>query len=145
MKKIAGISILIAALVSVRVLEAYLFYDPLQQFFHQPDYFIQDLPELQWFKFVGATLFRYGVNGIISLGIVELLFQKKDLTYFAGVVIGMLFLVLFPVFVGLILDGDPDRYQFLFYVRRILIHPVMALLLIPAIWYNEKFQKSENQ
>jgi exosortase F-associated protein len=145
MRKVGGISILVAALVAVRVLETHLFYDPFEQFFHQPDYSIQELPEFQWFKFVGSALIRYGINGLITLGIVQWLFEKWELTRFAGIVMGVVFLVLFPVFVGLILDGDSEKYQFLFYVRRILIHPVLALLLIPAIWYNEKFQKAENQ
>ncbi len=142
-KKSIYIVLIVIALAGVRLIGGHLFYDPLIEFFHIPDYQNHLLPEIHFWKFSSAVLLRYGINMILTLMLVQVIFQKRDLVKLTVSILGIVFVVLFPLFLWGVWHAEPEQYRYLFYVRRILIHPVLTLILIPALIYHEKGQKNE--
>ena len=139
MKKEYAITVVaILALVGVRLVGGRLFYDPFISFFHQADYTSQPLPELTYGKYFLALFARFAVNGCLTLLIVKSVFNQVDLVKLTAILLAITFVVLLPILITLIMVGDMKHYHYLFYVRRILIHPVLALILIPAYMYHQK-------
>ncbi|MFT4753691.1 MAG: exosortase F-associated protein [Salibacteraceae bacterium] len=124
--------------VMVRFASSRIFYDPLIHFFHQGDYQIQELPDIIYWKFMISLFFRFGTNTLLTLFIVHIIFEKIDLVKLTAIILGGMFLLLSPILLILLFIGNPDNYQFLFYTRRVLIHPVLALILIPAYLYHQR-------
>jgi len=143
LRKSVYIVLIVISLAAVRLIGGHLFYDPLIDFFHIPDYQNYPLPEIEFWKFSGTMVLRYGVNTILTLMLVHVIFQKKDLIWLTGAILGMVWIILFPLFLWGAWHAEPEQYRYLFYVRRILIHPVLTLILIPALLYHEKGQKKE--
>lgn len=142
-KKSIYIVLIVIALAGVRLIGGHLFYDPLIEFFHIPDYQNHPLPEIHFWKFSIAMLFRYGINTLLTLALVQVIFQKRDLVKLTASILGIVFMAIFPLFLWGVWYAEPEQYRYLFYVRRILIHPVLTLILIPALLYHEKGQKNE--
>ncbi|MEZ4874214.1 MAG: exosortase F system-associated protein [Flavobacteriaceae bacterium] len=132
--KIAVLLGLIICLVLVRAYASQLFYDPFIAFF-RTGASTQALPEVNLPKLLLHLLFRYGINTGISLCILWILFQKKEIVQLSAYLYGILFLVLMGVFVVLVNTFETGEYMLLFYVRRFLIHPLFLLLLIPAFYF----------
>lgn len=120
-------------LVLIRRFEYRLFYDPFMAFF-QGAYEAGDQLPLRWYF---NLMLRFLLNTIISLGILYICFLRWSVVKFSAVLYGILFLVLFPIFVFLMSKVHFDDYLSVFYVRRFLIHPVFLLLLIPAFYYQK--------
>ena len=135
------IVILISALVGVRVVGASVFYDPLISFFHNSEYQLMEIPELDSWKFISSLILRFVVNTGLTLLLVKVIFNKPGLLKLTGVILGMVFLVLAPVFLWLVFNAESEQYRYLFYIRRILMHPVLTLILIPAFLYHERASK----
>ncbi len=125
-------------LVAVRLLSPVVFYDPFIAFFHQGDYQFQSLPEIEYFPYFFSLFARYLINGILTLVIIKGVFKRGEIIQLTAVLLAIAFVVLTPILFYLIWNGSPSNYQFLFYLRRILIHPVLALVLIPAYLYHQK-------
>ena len=140
-KRSLYIVILIFALVGVRALGAHDFYDPLIPFFHNTDYQFMKIPELNSWKFIFSLMMRFLVNTGLTLLLVKVIFDKPGLVKLTGVILGIVFLVLAPIFLWLVFNAESEQYRYLFYIRRILIHPVLTLILIPAFLYNERASK----
>ena len=128
----------VLGLVCVRLLAPIVFYDPFISFFHQGDYQIQALPEVSYLHYLFSLFTRYLINSILTLVIIKGVFKRGEIIQLTAVLLAIAFIVLTPILFYLIWDGSPSNYQFLFYVRRILIHPVLALVLIPAYLYHQK-------
>lgn len=141
-RKGAYIFLIIVGLVAVRLVGGRLFYDPLIAFFHVPNYQDFSLPEIEFWKFTGALILRYSMNAILTLGLVYVIFKKLDLVKLTAIIFTIIFVILVPVFLWWAWHAEPNQYRYLFYVRRILIHPVLTLILIPALLYHDKGQKS---
>lgn len=122
---------LIICLVLVRQFERELFYDPFMAFFQDSHEAGEKIP-LQWHLNI---ILRFLINTVISLGIIYVCFLNKSVVKFSAILYGLLFLLLFPIFVFLMGRVQMDNYLPVFYVRRFLIHPVLLLLLIPAFYY----------
>ena len=123
----------VVALMAVRYFE-HGFYDPLIAFF-QGDFIGKPLPEsVQGLKFLLHTFLRYGINAVVSIGIVLLLFPAKGLHRFLIGFYLAVFVVLLPVYVYLLHTSGGDYYT-LFFVRRLVIQPVFLFLLVPALYY----------
>lgn len=140
-KHILNISItffLIFGLALIRLFENKLFYDPLIIYFKY-QYHYSQFPEYDVVKLYLHIIFRYSLNSIISLGIIYVLFRKKayvklaSLLYLIALVILLICFQLCVEFMSLI------DYQYLFYVRRFLIQPLLVMLFIPAFYYQKKF------
>ncbi len=135
----------VLGLMAVRFLAPMVFYDPLIAFFHQVDYQINVLPEIQYFTLFISLLIRFVVNSVLSLVLIKSLFKRSEILEVTAVLFGITFLILTPILFYLIWDGSPNNYQFLFYVRRILIHPILTLVLIPAYLYHQNRSKSKSK
>ena len=128
--------VLLSMFVLIRAFEETLFYDPLIVYF-QNNYLYGEIPEIHIWKLVVDILFRYGLNSLITLGIIYVAFKKKSYVKFTGFFLMVAFIVLLVVFVYLLRGGFEEGYLFPFYIRRFLIHPLFILLLIPAFYYQQ--------
>ena len=137
MKKKILIALIIIGFVMVRVVGKSIFYDPLIPFFHEADYSIYDLPEISFGKYLYSLIARYALNTGLTIALVYVIFQKTELIKFTLFLYSILFAVLAPILLWYVFNAEKSQYQFLFYVRRMLIHPVLTLIYIPALLYNE--------
>lgn len=141
MKKWVYIVLTIGGFIMVRMVGKTVFYDPLISFFHEPEYSLLPLPEIGLLKYVLSLFLRYLTNLSLTIALVYLIFQKVELVKFTMVLYGVVFMLLTPVLILLIINAENSQYQFLFYVRRMLMHPVLTLIYIPALLYHEHSQK----
>lgn len=132
--KIIMISFLVILLALVRFFENQLFYDPLIKFY-EADYLHHAIPYFETGKLFFNVLLRYGLNSIISLGILYVTFFDKNILEFSVYLYSIFFVILFTVFVFLIFEIESENFLTLFYVRRFLIHPILVLILMPAFYY----------
>lgn len=128
------VALLFVLLFVIRAFAAELFYDPLIAYF-QNAYLYTTIPEINTWHLVVDMLFRYTLNTLISLGIIWLIFQKKDYVKFAGFFHMTAFMILIIIFVFALRDKFESGYLFPFYIRRFIIHPLFLLLLLPAFYY----------
>jgi len=139
--KIFLILILFLFLFLIRAFEAELFYDPLIVYF-QNDYLYKSIPNIDEWKLVIDMLWRYVINSLISLGIIALIFKKKEYIKFSGFFLMLAFMLLIIVFSFLLKDGFKSGYLFPFYIRRFIIHPIFLFLLLPAFYYQKLKKKT---
>ncbi|MGV4461462.1 exosortase F system-associated membrane protein [Ornithobacterium rhinotracheale] len=137
----ALVVVLIFALMAVRFFQTELFYDPLLAYF-KTDYHHVAFPPMDLNKHLLSMLFRYGLNTLISLGIIALIFSKKAYVQFSALV----YVVGALVFFGLYYYSLKTEFSSLgftagFYIRRLIIQPVMLLILIPVFLYTNHLGK----
>ncbi|MBW2936823.1 exosortase F system-associated protein [Aureisphaera sp. CAU 1614] len=132
--KISILSFLVACLVAVRAYAPQLFYDPLIAFF-KASHAAQNFPEIEIPWLVLNVGIRFWLNTFISLAILWVLFQKKDIVRFSLILYCIVYIFLLIVFLFLVKAPEKELYMLLFYVRRFLIHPILLLLLIPAFYF----------
>lgn len=151
MKKLVtwtGIVMLFGILVAIRVYQESLFYDPLINFF-KTDHSTHLLPEMDTVKLLGNLALRFWMNTLVSLGILWLLFRKKEIIKMSAILFIVVFVILMLTIIILLngsptIDGSTDNklasggHLALFYVRRFLIQPLFLLLLIPAFYFQKK-------
>lgn len=140
MRKRVRIPILIVlflALIFFRSLASRIFYDPFVEFFKN-DYLTGVFPDYDAVKLSVHLLFRYVINTMISLGIIYLVFMKRNWVIFSIKFYSILFLILMLVYILLLKTEFSNGYLLAFYVRRMLIHPVFLILLLPAFYYQRK-------
>ncbi|MBL4642924.1 MAG: exosortase F system-associated protein [Flavobacteriaceae bacterium] len=133
--------LLVSLLFVIRAFESDLFYDPLIVYF-QNDYLYTKMPEVDLWRLAVNVLFRYTLNSLITIGVIQLVFEKKRFVKFAGFFLMLAFMLLIVVFVFLVRNEFEQGYLFPFYVRRFLIHPLFLLLLLPAFYY-QKLNKNK--
>ena len=137
--KIVLVSVLISMLFLVRAFQDKLFYDPLLVYFEN-NYLNSELPKLEVGRYYLNLFFRFSINSIISLGILRVLFNKRSYIIFASRFYVFSFVILSSLlllYLNLKIEGD---YLFLFYLRRFLIQPLFVFLLIPAFYYQNRYQ-----
>ena len=137
--KIVLIGFLFVLLAAIRFFETELFYDPLIGFY-QGDYLTEEPPVFNKWKLIAHTIFRYGLNTFFSLLILWVVFRKKNILKFAGLIYASAFLVFCAIFGYLLFNMQPENYWALFYVRRFLIQPIFILLLLPAFYYQKSLK-----
>ncbi|MEE9406856.1 MAG: exosortase F system-associated protein [Polaribacter sp.] len=139
MNKIIKIILLLLLFLLLFVIRGYsdeLFYDPLIGYFKN-DYLYTTMPEINVWHLMIDMLFRYTLNALVSLGIIWVLFERKDYLKFSGFFLMLAFMVLIVVFVLLLRDKFESGYLLPFYIRRFIIQPLFLLLLLPA-FYSQK-------
>ncbi len=137
--KIIAIAILVLALVAVRALETQLFYDPFAVYFKN-DYLSLPFPKFNTASlFISMTL-RYGLNTLFSVAIIYCLFKDWEIAKFITLLYVLFFILLIAAFFLLVILTDQYNNFIVFYVRRFLIHPILLLLFIPAIFYQKKMK-----
>ena len=129
-------------LMSIRVFETQLFYDPLLSFF-KSDFYNLDFPEFDVTKHLLSMALRYGINSILSLAIIYSIFNNKDYLKLSSFIYLIGFVAFFALYYYCIHNEFSLGFTAGFYVRRLVIQPVLLLLLIPVFWYvNHKSIKS---
>ena len=129
--KVFVLFLLVLVLVSIRIFEDSLFYDPYLDFF-KTDFTNFPLPVVDKFSLFLSLVFRYSLNSIVSIFFIQIAFNDINFTKFAFVLYGILFVILILVFyVVLAFFADENKME-LFYIRRFLIQPLFLLLFIPG-------------
>ena len=123
----------------VRAFEKELFYDPFLDYF-ESDFKNLPFPSLNTFNFFLSLLFRFGLNTILSLMLIYVLFQDIEILKFSSYLYLFFLIVLFAMFF-LILNYYSNGSWLLFYVRRFIIQPIFVLLFIPAFYYQQQHIK----
>ena len=129
----------ILGLMGIRVLEDAVFYDPFLMFFKSADHNAV-LPNFHWGKLVLSYLFRFGLNTFFSVWIIHFLFQNKEWTKQALILIVLIFAIVFPIYLYCVYDRFQFGYLFSFYIRRFVIQPLTLLLIIPIFYYRKKMK-----
>jgi exosortase F-associated protein len=133
------IAFLVGLLLCIRAGEVQWFYDPLLTYFKN-DYQNQPLPHIESVRYGGHLFLRYGLNSLVSMAILYVLFRSREQLFFVGHLYLGLGLILGASFF-LLYDTSDDAHKWLiFYVRRFLIQPLFLLLFIPAFYYQNKDQ-----
>ncbi|WP_027383016.1 exosortase F system-associated membrane protein [Epilithonimonas caeni] len=127
----------ILGLIGIRGLEDRIFYDPFLQFFKSADQSAV-FPNFIWGKLVLGYLLRFALNAFFSLWIIQFLFQNKEWTRQAFILILLVFMMVFPIYLYCIYDKFQFGYLFSFYVRRFVIQPLTVILIIPIFYYRKK-------
>lgn len=140
-KEVVFVILAVFGLIAVRFLAPVVFYDPLIAFFHQSDYQIKSLPPIHFDSLFFSLLLRFLLNSVLTLVIIKGIFKRDELIRLTAIILSVLFVLFTPVLFYLVWNSSPENYQFIFYIRRILIHPILALILIPAYLYHQKKSK----
>lgn len=135
--KIVLLVILLGLLVVIRAYAAVLFYDPLIDFF-KINHTTDSLPVMDAIRLVSNVALRFLLNTAISMAILWVLFQKKEIIKLSMFLYATGFIVLILAFVILIQSDAVGGHLGLFYVRRFLIQPLFLLVLIPAFYFQKK-------
>lgn len=136
LQQIGSISALVLLLILVRAFAPNIFYDPFILYF-KSDFLTGSFPDYSTSKLLLSTLFRYSINMILSLMILYQLFQKKQLIIFSSKFYGIAFILLISVYFYQLNTEFSNGYLLSFYIRRLLIHPIFLLILIPAFYYQK--------
>ncbi|MCE3075394.1 exosortase F system-associated membrane protein [Chryseobacterium gwangjuense] len=127
----------IFGLISVRMLEDKLFYDPFLTYFHEANKNIS-FPSFEWLKLIFGHLFRFVLNLLFSCLIIQCLFKNKEWTVQGAILIAMIFAITFPIYLYCIYSQFEIGYLFSFYMRRFVIQPLALLLIVPLFYYRKQ-------
>lgn len=130
----------IFGLIGVRMMENVLFYDPFLNFFHNIEAKAA-MPRFNLGKLILSHIFRFLLNLFFSLVVVHFLFKNKLWTLQAAVLIGIVFLITFPVYLYCVMSDFRPGLLFSFYVRRFVIQPLAVLLIVPIFYYRKNLEK----
>ena len=122
----------------IREFETQLFYDPFLSFF-KGDYANSPLPKYDSFCLFLGLLLRFGLNSLLSLALLYVIFEDKDMLQFSGMLF-VVFFVLLILALFCLLSFLNQNYLLLFYVRRFLIQPIFILLFIPGFYYQKRLK-----
>lgn len=130
---LAGLVLIL--IISVRVFETQIFYDPLLAFFKDSNH--GALPPFDQFKLYTNVFFRYMINLLLIVLFVKLIFWKQSYVKFTIIVGIITLLILLPIY-GYMLNNNLNFGEMIFfYVRRFLIQPMLLIILIPGFYYQE--------
>ncbi len=128
--------VLFLLLVLIRYFEDYLFYDPYLQFF-QNDYLYIDSPRRETLKLTLFTSLRFGLNTIISLAVLYVIFKSKSMLKFAVFIYTTAYIFLLAAFLYFVINPRQEDYYLFFNIRRFLIQPIILIVLLPAFYYHK--------
>lgn len=128
---------LLLCFVLVRFYERSLFYDPFLAYF-KSDFNQMPLPDFETFSLVLSLVFRYGLNMLISLLLIYLIFKDRMMIRFSFFLYLIAFLFLITSFFLVIHFYGSQNNFLLFYIRRFLIQPLFVLLFIPAFYFQKR-------
>jgi len=128
---------LLFCLVLVRLYEEVLFYDPFLAYF-KSDFNQMPLPVFKPFQLILSLFFRYGLNMLLSLGLIYVLFKDSMMVQFSFLLYLLAFVVLLLSFFLVIYFYGAENNFLLFNIRRFLIQPIFVLLFIPAFYFQKR-------
>lgn len=126
----------------VRFFERPLFYDPFISYF-ESDFQNLPLPSFDFIDLFVGMVFRYGINMVISLALLYVIFKEKEMIPFCFALYIFFFIILMVCFFGAVYFYGAQNNLILFYIRRFLIQPLFVLLFIPAFYYQKKSVSSD--
>ena len=132
----------LVGLVSIRVLEEKLFYDPFLKYFQQ-EFHTADFPVFVWWKLIVSHFFRFLLNLFFSAIFLQGLFGNKNWTLQAVFLMVLGFVVLLPIYLTGLYTQMKWGYLFTFSVRKFLIQPVFLLLFIAVFYYKKRLEKTK--
>ena len=124
------------AFVLIRIYQESLFYDPFIRFYSLY-YHDMNPPDVDSIKLILNTAARYWLNALLSIGLIYMLFRKRNIVKFSFFFYGIAFVALMIAFGIIETYLSPDLYMIFFYIRRFLIQPIFILLLLPAFYYQQ--------
>lgn len=134
--RIILILLLFLMLIVIRGFIAPYFYDPLNEYFKNA-YLYNGIPEIEFGTYFLHIFLRYLLNTIISLLIIYLIFNKREILNFAYKFYTVAF-ILISFFLFILLNYElTEGYMLIFYTRRFLIQPLFVFILLPAIYYQQ--------
>jgi exosortase F-associated protein len=123
----------------VRAFEDVLFYDPFVQYF-KFDYLKGGFPVFEMETLLLDLFVRYFVNTVLSLIIIYAAYLNKENLFFAIKFYAFTFAIIgLFYFIHLKMEFS-NGYLFAFYLRRILIHPLLLLILLPTFYFQKKMK-----
>ncbi|MCH3881924.1 MULTISPECIES: exosortase F system-associated membrane protein [Tenacibaculum] len=128
------IAFLFFLLILVRAFSTKMFYDPMTSYFEDEYLHISPESVVYWKLFLNM-FYRFLINTVISLGIIWLVFKRVDFVKFSAIFYGVAFIILSLVFYFLLKDNFSSGHLLPFYIRRFIIHPLILLVLLPALYY----------
>ena len=131
--------ILISLLVTIRLFENQLFYDPFMNYF-QSEYSHSPFPQINIFKLFFSLGIRFYLNSVISLVLLYVIYNDKQIVRFSALLYIILGSILMISFVFVLTFFAEESKMTLFYIRRFLIQPIFILLFIPAFYYQKKIK-----
>ena len=131
----------VLGLISVRLLENKLFYDPFLDFF-KGNYKVNEIPKFVWEKLIISHFFRFLLNLFFSALVIHFMFLNKKWTLQAIALMTIAFLFFFPIYLWCLYSKMEVGYLFTFSVRRFVIQPIILLLIIPIFYYRKKLGKN---
>lgn len=134
--KVIYSTLLIFALVLIRMFENQLFYDPFLNYFSS-EYANLPFPKFNIFKLFFSLGFRFYLNMVISLGLLYVLFDDRKIVKFSIFLFMLLGSILLISFFFVLTFFAEESKMTLFYIRRFLIQPIFILLFIPAFYYQK--------
>lgn len=137
--KTALLIVFVFLLILVRAFEDQLFYDPFLDYFKN-DFNALPLPNYDSVSLFFGLLFRYGLNTILSLGLLYVFFKDIKMIQFVSVLYVFFFLILIGLFFSILYFYGEHNNLLLFYVRRFLIQPIFLILFIPAFYYQKQIK-----
>ena len=138
--KIALTFVLFLLFFVVRLVASKLFYDPLIEYFKN-DYLYKSVNNIDVWRLLINMFYRYVLNSAISLGLIWVLFQRKDYLKFSSYFLIFAFIFLIIFFAFLVKNNFESGYLLPFYIRRFIIHPIFLLVLLPAFYYQKLSNK----
>ena len=133
-------ALLLILLVLIRFFEKQFLNDGLIDFFHHA-YLKEDLPAVPAVRVLVTDSLRFWLNAVISMAILYTWFKQTDLLKFLLLIYLVVFVVVAAWFYYDLIHYREGEYIRLFYLRRILIQPLLLFLLIPALYYQQKSQE----
>ncbi|WP_128150869.1 exosortase F system-associated membrane protein [Apibacter raozihei] len=141
--RILGIIFCFILLITIRRLEVVLFYDPLLAFYKQTKFNHLPVPDFNIIKLILSLIFRYTLNTFLSLLILKLWFNNKNILKLSLYIYIIGFIIFTILYIGSLYTNFGLGYMPTFYIRRILIQPVILLILIPSVYYY-KYTKNKS-
>lgn len=129
-------SLSLIALISIRNFETELFYDPLIFYFKQ-NYHNLPLPNTDYTLLYMSYTVRFLLNSLLSIAILWSIFQKQAHLKIIAIIYLAFFIVLL-LLLNYTLYFKADNLQLLIYTRRFLIHPILLLITIGALFYQKR-------
>jgi len=139
-KKIFWAIILILLLVVIRLFENQIFYDPFLKYF-QSEYTNLPFPQINIIKLFFSLGIRFYLNSVISLLLLYVIFNDKQIVKFSALLYMILGSILMISFIFVLTFFAEESKMTLFYIRRFLIQPIFILLFIPAFYYQKQIKK----
>jgi exosortase F-associated protein len=135
--------LIVAGFVAIRAFESQLFYDPFVAYF-KGDFTAVPYPSVDETRLLLNYFARFGLNAMLSIALLHVLFRNREVTVFAGVLYAMFFVVFLVAFILVWKEAFGQHKMALFYVRRFLIQPLLILLFLPAFYVQLRSEKNNN-